>query len=81
MDYSDVLGDAGLSGFYAAVETRFAVLPVPPKNMSFDDRLPYLRLRNYLMMRAREQNDFDEMIRLEKLTATTDIDFDNIARL
>jgi len=81
MDYSDVLGDAGLSGFYAAVETRFAVLPVPPKNMSFDDRLPYLRLRNYLMMRAREQDDFDEMIRLEKLTATTDIDFDNIARL
>jgi len=50
-------------------------------NASFDDRLPYLRLRNYLMMRAREQDDIDEMIRLQKLTAATEIDFDNIARL
>jgi uncharacterized Zn finger protein len=33
------------------------------------------------MMRATEQNDLDEMIRLEKLTAATDFDFDNIARL
>ena len=81
LDYAEALGEAGLGVFYATVETRFAALPVPPKNTSFDDRLPYLRLRNYLMMRAREQDDFDEMIRLEKLTATTDVDFDNIARL
>ena len=81
MDYAGALGDAGLSAFYVVVETRFAALPAPAKNANFDDRLPYLRLRNYLMMRAREQDDFDEMIRLEKFTATTDIDFDNIARL
>ena len=81
MDYAQALGDAGLNAFYAAVEARFAALSAPPMNASFDDRLPYLRLRNYLMMRAREQDDIDEMIRLEKLTAATDIDFDNIARL
>lgn len=81
LDYADALGEAGLRAFYTAVETHFAALATPPKNAGFDDRLPYLRLRNYLMMRAREEDDFDEMIRLEKVTATTDIDFDNIARL
>lgn len=81
LDYAEAIGDDGLSAFYTAVETRFIALSVPPKNTSFDDRLPYLRLRNYLMMRAREQDDFNEMIRLEKLTATSDFDFDNIARL
>lgn len=81
MDYAQTLGDAGLNAFYAAVEARFAALSAPPMNASFDDRLPYLRLRNYLMMRAKEQDDIDEMIRLEKLTATTAIDFENIARL
>lgn len=81
MAYADALEDAGLSAFYAIVEARFAALPAPPKSADFDDRLPYLRLSNYLMMRATEQNDLDEMIRLEKLTAATDFDFDNIARL
>jgi len=81
MDYADVLGDDGLSAFYAIVEARFAALPAPPKHADFDERLPYLRLKSYLVMRAREQGDLDEMIRLEKLTATTAIDFDNIARL
>jgi uncharacterized Zn finger protein len=33
------------------------------------------------MMGAREKGDLDEMIRLEKLTATSAIDFQNIARL
>jgi uncharacterized Zn finger protein len=81
LDYAEALGDAGLGAFYTAVEARFAALSAPPMNASFDDRLPYLRLRNYLMMRAREQDDIDEMIRLQKLTAATEIDFDNIARL
>lgn len=80
-DYADALGDAGLSAFYAIVEGRFAALPAPSKSASFDDKVPYLRLRNHLMMRAREQDDLDEMIRLEKLTAATDVEFDNIARL
>ncbi|MFQ5983495.1 MAG: tetratricopeptide repeat protein, partial [Woeseiaceae bacterium] len=53
----------------------------PTIQASFDDNLPYLRLRNYLKMRAREQDDFDEMIRLEKLTAVTTVDFESIAQL
>ena len=81
MDYADAIGEAGLGAFYTAVETRFAVLTVPSKEASFDVRRPFLRLRNYLMMRASEQDDFAEMIRLEKLTATSAIDFQNIARL
>lgn len=80
-DYSDALGDAGLRAFYAIVEKRFAALPVPSKHASFDDRLPFIRLQRYLKQRAREQDDFDAMIRLEKLTASTGYDFDNIARL
>jgi uncharacterized Zn finger protein len=80
-DYSDALGEAGLSAFYAIVEKRFVGLPVPSKRASFEDRMPFLRLRGYLMMRAREQDDVDELIRLKKLTASTGADFDNIARL
>jgi len=80
-DYSDALGEAGLSAFYTSVEERFAALPVPSKRASFDDKMPFLRLRSYLLMRAREQDDIDELIRLEKLTASTGSDFDNIARL
>jgi len=81
MDYADALGDAGLSAFYAIVEARFSALPAPSKSASYDDRVPYLRLRSLLMMRASEQDDIDEMIQLQKLTATTHVDFDNIARL
>jgi len=81
LDYAEALGEVGLGAFYTAVETRLAALPAFPKNASFDDRIPYLRLTNYLMIRAREKGDLDEMIRLEKLTATTEIDFENIARL
>jgi len=81
LDYAQALGDAGLGSFYTAVETRLAALPAFPKNASFDERFPYLRLTNYLMMGAREKGDLDEMIRLEKLTATSAIDFQNIARL
>jgi uncharacterized Zn finger protein len=81
LDYAEALGEAGLGAFYTAVETRLAALPALPKNASFDERFPYLRLTNYLMMGAREKGDLDEMIRLEKLTATSAIDFQNIARL
>jgi len=81
LDYAEALGEAGLGAFYTAVEKRLAALPAYPKNASFDDRFPYLRLTNYLMMGAREKGDLDEMIRLEKLTATTEIDFEDIARL
>lgn len=81
MDYADALGDAGLGAFYEVVEARFNALPAPRTHASFDDSLPYLRLRNYLMVQARERNDFDELIRLEKLTAATATDFANIARL
>ena len=81
LDYADVLGDAGLSAFYVKVEHRFDALPQPSKQASFEDRLPYLHLRNYLMMRAKEQGDVDELIRLEKLTAATVVDFERIARL
>jgi len=81
LDYAEALGEAGSSAFYTAVETRLAALPAFRRNASFDENLPYLRLTNYLMMRAREQGDLDEMIRLEKLTATTEIDFEDIARL
>lgn len=81
LDYAEALGEAGLGDFYTAVEKRLAALPAFPKNASFDDQFPYLRLMNYLMMRAREKGDLDEMIRLEKLTATTEINFENIARL
>lgn len=66
LDYAQALGDAGLGAFYTAVEMRLAALPAFPKDASFDERFPYLRLTNYLMMRASEQDDFAEMIRLEK---------------
>ena len=81
MDYAEALGDVGLSTFFELVEDRFSALPVPSKHADFDDRLPYIRLQNYLMMRARERDDIDEMIRLEKLSAATPIDFENITRL
>ncbi len=81
LDYADALGDAGLSAFYEAAERRFDALPRLSKQASFEDRLPYLRLKEYLMMRAREQGDIDELIRLEQLTAATVIDFERIARL
>jgi uncharacterized Zn finger protein len=81
LDYADALGDAGLSAFYEKVEHRFDALPRLSKQASFEDRLPYLRLKEYLMMRAREQGDIDELIRLEQLTAATGIDFERIARL
>ena len=81
LDYAEALGEAGLGAFYTAVETRLAALAAFPKNASFDDRFPYLRLTNFLMIRATEKGDLDEMIRLEKLTATTEIDFEGIARL
>ena len=81
MDYANTLGDAGLTAFYEVVETRFKALPAPSKHADFNDRLSYIRLRSYLMMRAREQDDIDEMIRLEKLSAATPIDFENISRL
>jgi uncharacterized Zn finger protein len=81
LDYADALGDAGLSAFYEKVEHRFDALPQPSKQASFEDRLPYLHLRNYLIMRAKEQGDIDELIRLEQLTAATVGDFERIARL
>jgi len=81
MDYADALGDDGIGAFYALVENRFTALPVPSKHASFDDRLPFIRLQNYLMARASEQDDIDEMIRLEKLSAATATDFENLSRL
>ena len=80
-DYSEALGDAGLSAFYAAVEGRLEALPDLPDDADLEDKWPHLRLTNYLKDRAAEQEDIDEMIRLEKLTATTEIDFERIARL
>jgi len=79
--YTESLGEAGLSAFYASVEKRFLALPDLPGDANFEDKLPHLRLADYLMVRAREQDNYDEMIRLEKLTATTEIDFERIAQL
>jgi uncharacterized Zn finger protein len=81
LDYADTLGDAGLDAFYAVAERRLGELPELPDNASFEDKTPYQRLTRYLMERAAQREDWDEMIRLEKLTATTDIDFERIARL
>jgi tetratricopeptide (TPR) repeat protein len=75
------LGGTGMSAFYEIVEARFNAMLVPAKDANFDDRLPYLRLQEYLKLRARVRNDVDELIRLRKLTAVTATDFENIARL
>ena len=81
MDYAEALGQDGLSAFYTAVETRLEALAELPNDARSEDKLPHYRLTNYLMVRAREQDDYDEMIRLTKLTPTTEIDFERIARL
>lgn len=80
-DYAEALGQDGLNAFYTSVETRLQALPELPNDARSEDKLPHYRLTNYLMVRAREQDDYDEMIRLTKLTATTEIDFERIARL
>jgi uncharacterized Zn finger protein len=81
LNYEDALGKAGLDAFYASVEDRLAALPSLPNDATFEDKLPYHRLTGYLRTRAEMRQDRDELIRLEKLTATTEIDFARIARL
>jgi uncharacterized Zn finger protein len=81
LDYADALGEAGLNAFHAIAERRVDELPELPDNASFEDKTPYHRLTRYLMAWASHREDWDEMIRLEKLTATTAIDFERIARL
>ena len=56
-----------------------AALPDLPVDASFDDKLPYLRLTHYLRARAEEHEDWDELIRLDEITATTEIDFERLA--
>lgn len=78
-DYVDGIGEAGLEAFFAEVETRLAALPELPADATFDDKLPYLRLTHYLRARAEEQGDWNELIRLDEITATTEIDFERLA--
>ena len=81
IDYSEALGEAGLSAFYAAVERRLEAMPSLPGDADHEDKYPYFRLTNYLMARASELEDYDEMIRLERLMATTEIGYERVARL
>ncbi len=81
IDYSDALGEAGLSAFYAAVERRLEAMPSLPDDADHEDKYAYFRLTNYLMARASELEDYDEMIRLEMLMATTEIGYERVARL
>lgn len=78
-DYVDGIGEAGLEAFFTEAERRLAALPALPKNATFDDKLPYLRLTGFLRARAEEQEDWDELIRLDEITATTEIDFERLA--
>jgi uncharacterized Zn finger protein len=78
-DYVDGIGEAGLEAFFSEVETRLAALPELPAGATFDDKLPYLRLTHYLRTRAKEQEDWNELIRLDEITATTEIDFERLA--
>lgn len=78
-DYVDGIGVAGLEAFFTEVETRLTALPDLPVDASFDDKLPYLRLTHYLRARAEEQEDWNELIRLDEITATTEIDFERLA--
>lgn len=80
-DYAEVLGASGLTAFYAAVERRLDAMPSLPNGANHEDKYPYFRLANYLMARASEREDYDEMIRLEILMATTEIGYERIARL
>jgi len=80
-DYKEALGEAGLSAFYAAVGGQLKALHDLSSGAQIKDQRPYWRLTNFLMVRATEQEDYDEMIRIEKLTATTEIDYERIARL
>ncbi len=78
-DYADGIGAAGLEAFFTEVETRLAALPDLPVDASFDEKLPYLRLTHYLRARAEGREDWDELIRVDEITATTEIDFERLA--
>jgi uncharacterized Zn finger protein len=80
-DYVDGLGDAGLEAFFEVVERRLAALPRLLANATFDDKTPYLDLSRYLRAKAEQDENWEELIRLDALTATTAIDFERLAAL
>jgi len=80
-DYVDGLGEAGLEAFFEAVEIRLSALPQLPANATYDDKTPYLSLSRYLRARAEQAENWDDVARLDELTATTAIDFERLAAL
>lgn len=80
-DHAAELGQEFLEAFYAEVESRLAALLAVRPGADFDTGYPHLRLKGYLMERAAEAEDWDRMIELERLTATSARDYERIAAL
>ena len=80
-DYVEGLGEEGMEAFFGAVEERLAALPRLPADATYEDKVPYLRLSRYLRARAEQAEDWDDVARLDELTATTAIDFERLAAL
>ncbi len=80
-DCVDGLGESGFEAFFEAVEMRLAALPELPSDATYDDKIPYLHLSRYLRARAEQAEDWDDVARLDELTATTAIDFERLAAL
>ena len=80
-DYAGGLGEVGLEAFFEAVEMRLAALPKLPADATYDDKIPYLRLSRYPRARAEHAEAWDDVARLDELTATTAIDFERLAAL
>jgi uncharacterized Zn finger protein len=80
-DYQEGLGEEGMEAFFGAVEERLAELPRLPSKATYEAKVPYLRLSCYPRARAEQAEDWDGVIRIDELTATTAIDFERLAAL
>ena len=80
-DYAEVLGKKGLEAFYAGVQRLLAAQPKLSSDADFAEKYPHLRLTHYLRQRAEEQEDWETLINLQQLTATSALDYERMAVL
>ena len=74
-----MLSKKGLEAFYASVQRQLAAQPELSSDADFAEKYPHLRLTRYLRQRAEEQEDWDTLIELQQLTATSAPDYERMA--
>lgn len=79
--YAEVLGEAGITAFYAEAKARLDKLPALPFGAEFDEKLPYLHLSHLLQERAEADGDLTAQIELALQTCTSALDCYRLAKL